>query len=83
VAEIARVLKPGGRPELRAHVEAAGLEYGGGPVGMRPGNLLRALRALRARASGKIGYPEAARDLVMEESRDTSASYMGWARKPA
>jgi 2-polyprenyl-6-hydroxyphenyl methylase / 3-demethylubiquinone-9 3-methyltransferase len=69
--------------ELRAHVEAAGLEHGGGPVGMRPGNLLRAIRAMRARASGKIGYPEAARDLVMEESRDTSGSYMGWARKPA
>jgi 2-polyprenyl-6-hydroxyphenyl methylase / 3-demethylubiquinone-9 3-methyltransferase len=73
-------IKPG---ELRAHIEAAGLEQGGGPVGMRPKKLLPAVRAMRARAAGKIGYAEAAPDLLFTESRDISASYMGWAGKPA
>ncbi|HEX4959890.1 MAG TPA: bifunctional 2-polyprenyl-6-hydroxyphenol methylase/3-demethylubiquinol 3-O-methyltransferase UbiG [Thermoanaerobaculia bacterium] len=53
-------------------------------TGLKPAvNPLQTLRILRARKRGEISYLEAARRLDLRESRDTSISFMGWARKVA
>ncbi len=67
--------------ELLSRMAAHGLENQG-HTGLAPGaNPVQALRALRARKRGEIGYLEAFRRLEMRESGDRSVLYAGWARK--
>jgi 2-polyprenyl-6-hydroxyphenyl methylase / 3-demethylubiquinone-9 3-methyltransferase len=66
--------------ELEASLRAAGLE----PcdrVGIAASNPVGALRAMRARARGRIGMEEMAAAIALRESRDQSASYAGYALK--
>lgn len=56
----------------------------GGLTGLRPGaSPLRVVRALRLRKLGLLSYREAFEQMDLEESPDTSVSYIGYARKPA
>lgn len=69
------------RPEeLEAHMERAGLEVRD-RVGFASANPPAALKAMWDRAHGKIGYRELGERLRIKESRDTSASYGGYALK--
>jgi 2-polyprenyl-6-hydroxyphenyl methylase/3-demethylubiquinone-9 3-methyltransferase len=73
-------IKPG---ELTALLAGAGLANQG-LAGLRPAvNPLQTLRILRARKRGRISYLEAIRRLDLQESRDLSISFIGWARKAA
>ena len=44
-------------------------------------NPVRAVRLLRARKRGEIGYLELARQLDLRESRDLGVTYAGYAEK--
>lgn len=68
--------------ELAAALRRQGLEPQG-VLGMVPAsrNLLTMIKALRDRKKGRITYAELGRRLRLREGRDTSVSYMGWARK--
>jgi 2-polyprenyl-6-hydroxyphenyl methylase/3-demethylubiquinone-9 3-methyltransferase len=69
--------------ELTALLAGAGLASQG-IAGLRPTvNPLQTLRILRARKRGRISYLEAIRRLDLQESRDLSISFIGWARKSA
>lgn len=71
------------RPEeVEAHMRSAGLEVCD-RVGFAAANPLVAGKAMWDRAHGKITYAEMGRRLRIEESRDTSSSYGGYALKPA
>jgi 2-polyprenyl-6-hydroxyphenyl methylase/3-demethylubiquinone-9 3-methyltransferase len=52
-----------------------------GRVGIAPANPLAVVRALRARVRGDIGYGDLGRRMNMQESRDQSGLYAGYAIK--
>jgi 2-polyprenyl-6-hydroxyphenyl methylase/3-demethylubiquinone-9 3-methyltransferase len=66
--------------ELRAHLERAGLEERD-QVGFAAASPFSALKSMWDRAHGKIGYRELGERLRMKESRDTTATYGGYALK--
>ncbi len=69
--------------ELTAILAGAGLANQG-LAGLRPAvNPLQTLRILRDRKCGRISYAEAIGRLDLQESRDLSISFIGWARKAA
>jgi 2-polyprenyl-6-hydroxyphenyl methylase / 3-demethylubiquinone-9 3-methyltransferase len=69
--------------ELERELAAAGLNVRD-RVGLAPANPLAAVRAMRARARGKITYGELGCRMGMRESRDTSGLYAGYAvKRPA
>ena len=68
--------------ELWCALEDHGL-VPGGLTGLRPrGNPVHLVRTLRRRKRGLLSYAAAAREMDLGESRDTSVSYIGYARKP-
>jgi 2-polyprenyl-6-hydroxyphenyl methylase/3-demethylubiquinone-9 3-methyltransferase len=68
--------------ELRGELERRGL-VPGGLAGLKPrANPFRVVRALRRRRRGLASYAAAVREMDLGESRDTSVSYIGFARKP-
>jgi 2-polyprenyl-6-hydroxyphenyl methylase/3-demethylubiquinone-9 3-methyltransferase len=55
----------------------------GGLTGLKPrAHPLRLVRVLRQRNRGLLSYAAAVRQMDLGESRDTSVSYIGYARKP-
>jgi 2-polyprenyl-6-hydroxyphenyl methylase/3-demethylubiquinone-9 3-methyltransferase len=67
--------------ELRRVLEEHGL-VPGGLTGLKPRvNPLRLIRALRRLKRGLVSYAGAVREMDVGESRDTSVSYIGYARK--
>jgi 2-polyprenyl-6-hydroxyphenyl methylase / 3-demethylubiquinone-9 3-methyltransferase len=66
--------------ELDAHLKRAGLEKRD-QVGFAASSPFSALRGMWERAHGKINYRELGERLEMKESRDTSATYGGYALK--
>ena len=70
--------------EIEARLRAHGLESQE-IVGISPEsrNPLALIRALRRRKLGRIGFAEFSRDVRLQASKDTSVSYMGYARQPA
>jgi 2-polyprenyl-6-hydroxyphenyl methylase / 3-demethylubiquinone-9 3-methyltransferase len=71
------------RPEeVEAHMRRAGLEVRD-RVGFAAANPAAALKAMWDRAHGKITYAEMGERLRIQESRDISSSYGGYALKPA
>lgn len=70
-------------PELRAHLERAGLRPSEDIVGIAPGAKPPALiKALRAHRKGRIDAADLGRRMAMRESRDRSILYAGYALKP-
>jgi 2-polyprenyl-6-hydroxyphenyl methylase/3-demethylubiquinone-9 3-methyltransferase len=68
--------------ELRRALEHHGL-VPGGLTGLKPrAHPLRLVRVLRQRNRGLLSYAAAVRQMDLGESRDTSVSYIGYARKP-
>ncbi|MGH2625552.1 MAG: bifunctional 2-polyprenyl-6-hydroxyphenol methylase/3-demethylubiquinol 3-O-methyltransferase UbiG [Anaerolineales bacterium] len=68
--------------ELQHLLEQHGL-VPGGLTGLKPrAGPLRLLRTLLQRKRGLLSYVEAARQMDLGESPDTSMSYIGYARKP-
>jgi 2-polyprenyl-6-hydroxyphenyl methylase / 3-demethylubiquinone-9 3-methyltransferase len=69
--------------ELGRLLEQHGLEPRG-LTGLKPrANPLRLVRTLRQRKRGELSYTEAIERMDLGESRDTSVSYIGYARKLA
>lgn len=70
--------------EIEAHLRAHGLEsreiVG---ISSESRNALALIRTLRRRKLGRIGFAEFSRDVRLQASKDTSVSYMGYARQPA
>jgi 2-polyprenyl-6-hydroxyphenyl methylase / 3-demethylubiquinone-9 3-methyltransferase len=66
--------------ELEGELRAAGLDVVQ-RVGIAPASRLGAVRAMRARARGRITYGELGRRLRLRQSRDTSGLYAGYALK--
>jgi ubiquinone biosynthesis O-methyltransferase len=68
--------------EFEAYIKKASLDVRD-RIGFAPANRATAFKALWDRAHGKITYAELGARLQIQESRDTSSSYGGYAVKPA